>query len=75
MGSEISKLLFRIKNTSDGKDFINYLLDLSHSNYKSWKLEGGEVLRGKAIMLDQLLDNFETCDANLIQKPEVIEWL
>lgn len=59
---DINKLLLRLKNTSDGKDFLDYLLDLSKINYNSWKQEGGDVLRGKAIAIDQLLSSFENCD-------------
>lgn len=75
MDNETKKLLYRLKNTADGKDFIDYILSLSNDNYKSWKMEGGDVLRGKAIMLDQLLENFEKCDEHLVIKKEPAEWL
>lgn len=59
------KLLKRIKETSDGKDFIEFLVNLSKENYKALKLEGGDVLRGKAIAYDFLVEAFETCETRL----------
>lgn len=58
MDEETLKLFQRLKNTSDGKDFISFLLDLSQSNYTAWKHEGGDVLRGKAIAIDNLVSLF-----------------
>jgi hypothetical protein len=66
MNDETIKLLQRLKNTSDGKDFISFLIDLSQSNYDSWKHEGGDVLRGKAIALDNLILLFQNCNTENI---------
>lgn len=75
MDESILKLLYRIKNSDDGKDFIDYLVSLSTLNYKAWKSEGGDLLRGKAIMVDSLLEAFETCSDKLVVRSEPTEWL
>jgi hypothetical protein len=75
MDSETLRLLQRIKNTADGKDLINFIVGLSNNNYKAWKAEGGDVLRGKALALDQLVEFFETCDTKLVPKEAPAEWL
>ena len=62
MTDEDIKLMFRIKSTQDGKDFIEYLVGLSHENYKQWKHVGGDVLRGKAVAFDELISMFDTIE-------------
>ena len=58
------KLIYRLKNISDGKDFIDFLIKLSLENYRAWKHEGGDVLRGKAIALDELIALFQNIELN-----------
>ncbi len=65
MDDEILRLVQRLKNSEDGKDFINYLTKCSQDNYRDWKLSGSEVLRGKAITLDELISLFENVDEKL----------
>lgn len=64
------KLLFRIKNSEDGKDFIELLQKLSLDNYKCWKKDGGDVYRGRAIQLDELISLFETLEEKLAVRPD-----
>lgn len=77
MDEEVLKLIQRIKNTSDGKDFIKYLQELSLENYRSWKFEGGDVLRGKALAFDELILLFEKIDEKVKKESEVKnpEWM
>jgi hypothetical protein len=77
MTEETQKLVQRLKNTSDGKDFISYLQQLSTDNYKQWKLEGGDVLRGKAVAFDELILLFENIDEKIINSNvvEEREWM
>ena len=62
---ELLKSIFRIKATSDGQDFINFLLTLSKNNYKAFKCsphEFNDIHKGQAIAIDELIDLFETCE-------------
>ena len=74
MDESIKKLLYRIKNSGDGKDFIDFLLKLSTENYKAMKQEGGEVLRGKAIAFDFLIDALLNSENSLVENAPT-EWL
>lgn len=66
MDEQTLKMLQRLKNSSEGKDFIDYLILLSKDNYTSWKLEGGDILRGKAIAFDQLTLLFDSIEEKVI---------
>jgi hypothetical protein len=61
----IKALLTRIKKSPDGKDFIDFLSELSNDNYHSWKASDPEMdqfHKGYAFAVDTLLDNFKECD-------------
>jgi hypothetical protein len=75
MNEETIKLIHRLKSTSDGKDFINYLVNLSRLNYIEWKSSGGDVLRGKAIAFDQLIQLFDTIEEKTVITKEINEWM
>jgi hypothetical protein len=76
MDEDTLKMLARLKQTSDGKDFIEYLQQLSKENYISWKDAGGDLLRGKAIAIDNLIKVFENCADRLVnQQVMTKEWM
>ena len=64
------KMFSRIKQTSDGIDFIEFLKVLSHNNYMAFKAsptEMNDVHKGQAIAIDELIKVFEVCDHKLNQ--------
>jgi hypothetical protein len=73
------RILSRIKLTSDGIDFIDYLKDCSKGNYNEWlrtNSSSNDLCKGKALAIDGLVLLFENCEAKLQdQKPEEPEWL
>ncbi len=67
------KLLYRIKQTQDGLDFIEYLKELSKNNYEEFKVcdsKYNDVVKGMANAYDGLIKVFETCTDNIVQKEE-----
>lgn len=62
------KLFKRIKETSDGQDFIKYLAEISKDNYEAFKkdrVEYNEFHKGYAYAIDSLIEIFEKCDIKL----------
>ena len=71
-------MLIRIKETEDGKDFIQMLENISVNNYKAWKHteNNSDIFKGQAIAIDGLLDLFNKCSQKMNdEKPEQHEWL
>lgn len=68
------KMLVRLKNHEDGKDFLDFLVKSSLENYNSWKLEGGDILRGKAIAYDDLIALFQHAEEKLSTRPSYDNW-
>jgi len=76
MNEQTLKVISRLKQTGDGMEFISYLNQLSKDNYELWKDVGGDVLRGRAMALDELIKVFDKCDDRLSnQKVEEKDWL
>lgn len=72
------KMLKRIKETEDGKEFINLLNNMSKNNYKAWKhtTDSNDIFKGQAICLDGLIELFTNCEQKLtVNKPNDTEWL
>ena len=70
---QILAMLYRIKQTEDGVEFIEYLKELSKANYeefKSCRSENNDVVKGIAIAYDGLIKVFEKCSDKLIQNKE-----
>ena len=62
------KTLSRIFITSDGKDYVAFLKNLSQQNYDNFKRsdkEMNDIFKGQAIVLDSLIKEFETADDKL----------
>ena len=71
-------MLIRIKETEDGKDFIQMLENISVNNYKAWKHteNNSDIFKGQAIAIDGLLDLFSKCTENKNNEiREQHEWL
>ena len=71
-------MLIRIKETEDGKDFIQLLEKISANNYKTWKHteSNGDVFKGQAIAIDGLIDLFLKSEQRLVvNNEEAREWL
>ena len=68
------KLLYRIKQTQDGLDFIEYLKQLSHENYNEWKCCNNNyqdgIVKGVAIAYDNLIKVFENCVDKEVKKDQ-----
>lgn len=76
MDEQLLKMFSRLKQTGDGIEFTAYLNKLSKDNYELWKDMGGDVLRGRAMALDELIKVFDKCDDRLSnQKIEEKDWL
>jgi len=70
------KLLRRIKQSKmiegDGKQFMEYLEDLSKENYEAFKIHGAEmndIHKGYAQCVDFLLECFANCE----KEPNITE--
>lgn len=62
---QTKEMLKRIKTSTDGADFIEYLRSLSEDNYKAFKRcssEMNDIHKGYALAIDNLLNSFELCD-------------
>lgn len=71
MDEETLKMLLRIRRSSDGDDLLDFLRKKSVTNYNNWKrdrAENNDVYKGKALILDELVDLFETCESKLNSK-------
>lgn len=71
-----SKLLYRIKQTQDGLDFIDLLKILSLNNYESFKKDNStsnDIYKGYAIAIDGLIKAFESASDKEASK-EVLNW-
>ena len=68
------KTVSRIYNSDDGQELIEFMRRLSSNNYKAWKqspTEFGDLHKGQAIAIDELIDLFDTCDIKLLKMNEV----
>lgn len=68
MDESILKVIARIKVSSDGDDFLNYLKQLSRDNYDGFKrasAEMNDIHKGRALALDALIHLFECCEDKL----------
>jgi len=66
-------LLYRIKQTQDGLDFIEYIKDLSKNNYEEFKVcdsKYNDVVKGMALAYDNLIKVFDICTDKVIQKED-----
>jgi hemerythrin superfamily protein len=78
---ETLKMLSRIKQTADGKEFIEFLKTLSDTNYKTWKNTDStlnDLMKGQAIAIDEMISLFTNCEQKLAEqniKQEAQEWL
>jgi len=74
----IIKMIYRIKVSEDGSDFMNYLRELIKQNYEGFKRSSSEmndIHKGKALALDDLLNMFETAEQQLNkQQPPHQDW-
>jgi len=73
----IQALLKRIKTSTDGPDFIDYLNELSRLNYEAYKRDGiemNDIHKGYAIAIDSLVDSFLTCDKEVVQQDIQEHW-
>lgn len=71
--SQTRAMLYRIKQTQDGLDFIEYLKELSKNNYKEFKeceSKYNDVVKGMALAYDGLIKVFDDCSDKVIQKEE-----
>lgn len=71
--NQINALLYRIKQTQDGLDFIEYLKELSLNNYEEFKKcpsDCNDIVKGSAIAYDHLIKVFEKCSDKIIQNPK-----
>jgi len=71
--NQIQALLYRIKQTQDGLDFIDYLKSLSKGNYEEFKVcdsKYNDVVKGYALAYDTLIKVFDNCTDKVIQKEE-----
>jgi len=62
------KTIKRIKETSDGQEFITYLKELSEDNYRAFKHDSStfnDIHKGYALAIDSLLDVFDNCEISL----------
>ena len=76
MDEQILKILLRISQSEDGKDYLEYIMRLKERNYDEWKAQGGDVLRGKAICYDEIISLFQNCNSRIeAQKVVTQEWL
>ena len=76
LNEQTLKVLERLKTTQDGIDYIHYLEQLSNENYQEWKAVGGDVLRGKAVAIDQVIKDFKYCTDRLSNRQVVDgEWI
>ena len=67
------KLLERIKKSPDGKQFLEYLEELSLMNYKVFKKcdpQTDEFCKGYAVGVDSILDAFAGCTSKLASLDE-----
>lgn len=65
-------MLKRIKETSDGKELIDFLVTLSKENYAEFKVcspEHNDIVKGKAIAIDTLINYLSECDKIEQQRP------
>ena len=65
-------MLKRIKETSDGKELIDFLVTLSKENYAEFKVcspEHNDIVKGKAIAIDTLINYLADCDKVEPNKP------
>jgi hypothetical protein len=79
LDEQANLMLKRIKETDDGREFIELIRRMSQNNYKAWKQspqEYNDVFKGQAISLDGIVSMFEECTEKL-NKPKVEhqEWL
>ena len=61
---KIMKMMARIKRSSDGPEFIEYLETLSKDNYKSWVSDApdrDQEHKGYAKCIDSLIQTFKDC--------------
>lgn len=68
MHEEILKMFSRLKQTTEGLDFVAYLKTMSAKNYEEWKrlpFDMNDVKKGQAIVYDDLIKLFEECDDKL----------
>jgi hypothetical protein len=71
MLEETLKMFSRLKQNSDGQDFIEYLKSMSVKNYEEWKRltsDMNDIKKGKALVYDELIKLFEECDDKLIAR-------
>jgi hypothetical protein len=62
--TSIKGMLLRIKTSPDGEDLLNYYKELALDNYNAWKdsdIEMGDVHKGYAICIDNLIKVYEEC--------------
>ncbi len=69
----IQGMLLRVKTSPDGEDLLDYYRTLALDNYYAWKdsdVEMGDVHKGYAICIDNLIKVYEEC-GNKRNKPVV----
>jgi hypothetical protein len=67
---EMLKVFSRIFNTSDGKDLVEFLENLSKETYCQWKRSDSslnDIFKGQMIAIDDLIQVISTADEKLAQ--------
>lgn len=68
---QIQALFYRIKQTQDGLDFIEYLKELYQNNYEEFlecDSKYNDVVKGVGIAYKGLIKVFDNCTDKVIQK-------
>lgn len=71
MDEQILRLIFRLKSSQDGIDFLNFLEQLSKENYEEFKRassDRNDIYKGRALALDALIKLFNEVDEKLNTK-------
>jgi len=66
--TEMMKVFSRINATSDGKDLLSFLENLSSETYNQWKRSGSElndIFKGQLIAIDSIIKELKTADDKL----------
>ena len=71
---EVKKLLKRMKHDQivegDGKQFMEYLAQLSFENYEAFKthtVEMNDIHKGYALCVDFLIESFANCEKEAVK--------
>ena len=73
---ETARMIHRIKTSSDGLEFVEYLEQLSSDNYAAFKrchIDANEFHKGYAFAIDNMISIFEECDIEIEKKEEEVK--